>query len=380
MDVGDFLELSPVPGVMADFTGYPDAVTFLSWVTTSSEEPELVTGFFQDNVRAYLGDNAVNQSMLETLLTPEGRREFHLRNNGVTIVARRADRRGTDLHLSYPQIVNGCQTTHVLFDVLRQLPPADRTSIRVPVRLIASEDDAIVNGVILGRNRQSPVDDFHILGRRPEVIRVGQFFALKYREERESNRMWFERRAREHRTNRNPARVMSLQDVAHAVLSAFGPRPHGITRAQLLDAAMRGALFRRGEPVMFYYLAALALLRLRYEYEMNVWKGFGAKQQALYAFRLILDRLVDKAAPYRNSYESRGYLDAIAPIVLDAPRAVKIARAVRSVITVAEGSACDATGNPLRGSLSRKARLEPFSVAVEQQVAILPLDDFSAAV
>ena len=59
------------------------------------------------------------------------------------------------------QIVNGCQTTHVLFDCRDQ---ADN-SLLIPLRIVATQDEDVVKSIIRGTNRQTKVED-------------DQFFAL----------------------------------------------------------------------------------------------------------------------------------------------------------------------------------------------------------
>jgi AIPR protein len=64
------------------------------------------------------------------------------------------------------QIVNGCQTSHVLSE---HADKADK-SVMVPVRLIGTQDETVINTIIRATNRQTEVkeDQFFALQRLPE--------------------------------------------------------------------------------------------------------------------------------------------------------------------------------------------------------------------
>ncbi|MCS6245237.1 MAG: AIPR family protein [Opitutus sp.] len=72
---------------------------------------------YEKNVRRYLGGRRkVNVEIRNTLeKQPE---HFGLFNNGITIVAQKVDSAADKLGLTTPYIVNGCQTTRTLWDVL----------------------------------------------------------------------------------------------------------------------------------------------------------------------------------------------------------------------------------------------------------------------
>jgi len=86
---------------------------------------------FQKNVRKFLGNRKkVNQTMQKTLKGEEDKsspRYFGLYNNGITLVVKNAEKKTPNNKKTYwllhdPYIVNGCQTTRSIWDVLdRQL-------------------------------------------------------------------------------------------------------------------------------------------------------------------------------------------------------------------------------------------------------------------
>lgn len=72
---------------------------------------------YEKNVRRYLGGRRrVNSAIRATL--EEKPERFGLFNNGITIVSDRVESNGHQLNLTTPYIVNGCQTTRTIWDVL----------------------------------------------------------------------------------------------------------------------------------------------------------------------------------------------------------------------------------------------------------------------
>jgi hypothetical protein len=97
----------------------------------------------------------VNEEIKETVLS-DHRDRFAVMNNGITMITRtlrtlRRDR----FQIEDFQVVNGCQTTHVLFDNRKE---ADNT-LQIPLCLIATQNDNVIKSIIRGTNRQTKVED-----------------------------------------------------------------------------------------------------------------------------------------------------------------------------------------------------------------------------
>ena len=88
------------------------------------ESGVLIKRLFFDNVRDWQGYNDVNTGIRDTLSTPDKRKQFVLMNNGVTIIAKTLQSVGNKFTIEDYQIVNGCQTSHVLFDQRENLDPS----------------------------------------------------------------------------------------------------------------------------------------------------------------------------------------------------------------------------------------------------------------
>jgi hypothetical protein len=115
---------------------------------------------FSDNVRDFLGlDEKVNDNIQKTLID-EQFTLFQLLNNGITIIAEENKGRGDKFVLNNYQIVNGCQTSNVLF-YNRKLDGID--SLLIPVKLIITDDEDIRDKIIVSTNNQTQIKEEQLL-------------------------------------------------------------------------------------------------------------------------------------------------------------------------------------------------------------------------
>jgi hypothetical protein len=139
--------------------GFLPATEFLKII--QDDGGEIISGLFYDNVRDWLDFNDVNEEIKATLET-EARSRFVLMNNGITIIARNLQPTGNKFLIEDFSIVNGCQTSHVLYQSQDKID----ASVMVPIRLIGTQDEGIINDIIRATNTQTQV-------------KTEQFFALE---------------------------------------------------------------------------------------------------------------------------------------------------------------------------------------------------------
>lgn len=92
-------------------------------------------------------------------------------NNGVTIVSPDVQLQGNVSHLRNFQIVNGCQTSNVLFENRATLG-----DLMVNVKIVETQDEDVFAELVRATNSQSKVDDAQFLSLKPVVRRVEQYF------------------------------------------------------------------------------------------------------------------------------------------------------------------------------------------------------------
>lgn len=122
------------------------------------ENGRLRRHLFEWNVRDYQGNVEVNKGIRGSLTAPESP-EFWWLNNGVTILCSEATSAGKSYSLSNIQIVNGLQTSHEIYEVLRDHRTPEAENKLLLVRIIVTADAATRDQVIRATNRQTAVTD-----------------------------------------------------------------------------------------------------------------------------------------------------------------------------------------------------------------------------
>ena len=115
-------------------------------------------GLFFDNVRDWQGFNDVNTQIKETLESST-RNRFVLMNNGITVIAATVQPTGDKFYIEDYQIVNGCQTSHVLYASRNALDD----NVTIPIRLISTQDENVTNAIVKANNWQTDVKNSNYL-------------------------------------------------------------------------------------------------------------------------------------------------------------------------------------------------------------------------
>src|SRR6266849_159522 len=160
-----------IPGVNEAYVGLLPAKEFLGLVV-DDEYGELIKGIFYDNVRDWQDYNPVNSEIKNTLASETLRARFALMNNGVTVIAKTLRTTGNRFYIEDYQIVNGCQTSHVLFDQRDNLDD----SVMVPLRLISTQDEEVTASIIKATNRQTEVKEEQLLALSEFQKKLEAFF------------------------------------------------------------------------------------------------------------------------------------------------------------------------------------------------------------
>ncbi len=163
--------LPPIRGARAAYLGVVGCKNYVQMV--QKENGELNKGLFFENVRDFLGaDNPVNEEIAKTIRDPEECDRFAILNNGVTIVAKNVTPSGDNFKLSQFQVVNGCQTSHVLFNNRDTLTE----DMYITVKLIETSDVDLSGKVIATTNSQSLVTKEAFATIRPYHRGLEDFF------------------------------------------------------------------------------------------------------------------------------------------------------------------------------------------------------------
>lgn len=350
--------LPEMPEVEEAHLGFLPAPDFLKIIR--DETGELVPGLFNDNVRDWLDSNPVNDEIRATLESPF-RSRFALMNNGITIIARGMRTTGQKIFIEDFSIVNGCQTSHAIHQAGDKID----SSVMVPIRLIVTQNEDVINQIIIATNRQTAV--------LPE-----QFYALEefsksleeyFRTFPENHRLYYERRTRQfHRLSIEKTRIVTPTNMIRSYAAMFLSEPHRTTRAYgSLKAKIGKEIFTKGDKMEPYYVAAFLLYRVEYFFRSGklVAASKPARYHILYAARLLISQ--DKL-PFFNSKDMAKLCDKIMKRLWDGALCEEL------ILIAAEAVATAALGDYQRDTI----RTEPFTIKVRAEVKKLPANSITA--
>ena len=261
LEVKGLAAFPPIRGVNEAYIAIIPASAFIQNVL-SDQDGSLRAFIFDENVRAYLGeDNTVNEEIATTLSDPERRDLFSILNNGITVISPDVRVQGSALFIRDFQIVNGCQTSNVLYEHRTEVDD----TVMVTARVIEVDEPKIVGEVIRATNNQTKIDEVQFLSLKPIVRKVEAYFEARAAEPgSEDITLYFERRNRQFVGQGIPdIRIFDMKEVARAVAAMFLERPDLAARypTQMFEE-LSDDLLRSSNEEVPYFAAALALYKV----------------------------------------------------------------------------------------------------------------------
>lgn len=121
------------------------------------ENENLRRYIFESNVRDYQGNVEVNKDIQNTLVSNDNL-DFWWLNNGITILASKASVAGKTITLDNVQVVNGLQTTTILYKYIKEKKEAEKDKKRsILVRIIVINDAKMQDRIIKATNFQTAI-------------------------------------------------------------------------------------------------------------------------------------------------------------------------------------------------------------------------------
>lgn len=257
VDFPNRVALPEIPGVRQSFVGTLAAKEYVRLISDS--DGNLQKNLFEDNVRDYQGENKVNADIKSTLTDANLQAALAVLNNGITIIAKKVDPVGARLKLTDFQVVNGCQSSHVLYEQRQAL----NVGTHVIVRLIETTDQELAVKVVKATNKQTLVMDEAFESLAPFHKDLEEFY--KACSSKVGSPLFYERRSRQYEgsSSVNPVQVVSLAAQINAYVATVLGQPHSTHRyyGELLNSN-RNRIFRQSDNKEPYYLASLMFNRL----------------------------------------------------------------------------------------------------------------------
>ena len=262
---------------------------------------------FNDNVRDFQGENAVNNEIFSTISdTPE---RFVLFNNGITIVCSSFTQKNRELEIEDPQIVNGCQTSYILFNAFKKNCNID--NITVIVKVISTNNGDLSNDIVRGTNRQNIVMEEAFEGTKPFHKNFEMFvneFVADF-----SEKIYYERRAKQYYGNPNikQYQIFNLKILTQYSVAALLQKPY---KAHLHESVLlrdyNDRLFGIKHSTLPYFAVAYAFLTLERFIKEQIIPKYFIKYKAhllMIYFRLLGGKNVD----LNNERSSDKYANAV---------------------------------------------------------------------
>jgi len=225
------------------------------------DENNNILSIFDDNVRDFQGDkNPVNKNISETLECGNPHL-FSVLNNGIAIVANSAKTSGNTFTISDYQIVNGCQTSNVLY---LHRHTDNIGEINIPVRLIVTDNEDIKAQITVSTNNQTAIKKEQLAAMSDFQKNLEHYYASMG----EDSRLFYERRAKQYNSDRNVVKrkIVTVPVQIKSFSAMFNRNPHMVTSffgrliKNIGDSGSK--IFEQDHQFAPYYLSALAHYRL----------------------------------------------------------------------------------------------------------------------
>lgn len=260
-EVKGYTPYPEIAGIKEAYLAIVPAQNFIKNVL-SDEDGKLRTFIFEENVRSFLGqDNPVNKMIKQTLIDGSGRARFGILNNGITIISPNVKVQSDSIYIENFQIVNGCQTSNVLYENKSIL--SDETMLTIKV--VEATDPDVISEIVRATNSQTKVEDIQFLSLKPIIRKVEDFFEALAEDSDEEIKLYFERRDRQFVGQGIPdKRIFDIKQCSRAVVSMFLERPDLAARypTQMLEELHEKLFDERNKEIAFY-TASLALYRIQ---------------------------------------------------------------------------------------------------------------------
>lgn len=258
--------LPDIDGIDQSFYG---VLPFSEFRKLLIDDNDNIQSIFDDNVRDFQGiGNLVNSNINETL-NSDNPDLFSVLNNGVTIVADSIKVSANTLTITDYQIVNGCQTSNVLYENRNN---EHINNINIPLRLIVTTDEDVKAKITVSTNNQTAI-------KKEQLAAMSDFqknLQHYYSSINGDGKLFYERRAKEYNADRNivKRKVITIANQIKSFSAMFSKNPHMVTTYLGTLVKTMGnpgsKLFEEDHQFSPYYMAGLAFYRLDYLFNSGV--------------------------------------------------------------------------------------------------------------
>lgn len=291
--------------------GYSGVIPFKEYRKIIMNDGDSLKPVFDDNIRDFLGNkNPINKAIFDTLQNLDIN-SFCMLNNGITIIANKVTLTGTTAVLTDYQIVNGCQTSHVLYEN-RNLNGVD--DLLIPIKVIGTTDEDIRNNITKATNSQTSI--------KPEQLEALSDFQKNletyYSTYGENERLYYERRTGQYRLESIPkTKIVNIPQQIKSVSAMFLNNPHGVSgNYGAIVKKVGDKIFKVNDKMILYYTSSLAQYKIEKLISGKVIdkKYNKSRYHAMMLFRIYVS---GKSIPRFNENKMEGYCQKIIDVLND---------------------------------------------------------------
>lgn len=249
-----------IAGVRQAYIGFVKCKDYINLLVDS--DGKIMNNIFEDNVRDFQGYNTINSEIKITLNDSEDQARFAILNNGITIVANQIKITGDMVEICDYQIVNGCQTSYVLYDNQNIL----KNDSYLVVKIIEVSTSSIADRIIYTTNRQTEV-------KSEAFVTSSKFHKMLqdfYNSIEPAYRLYYERRSKQYDLDDTISKnkVISLTAQITSYLAMFLNEPQSTHRyyGELLNA-YQNRIFLNTDSFEVYYIAAYYLYYVEQQFK-----------------------------------------------------------------------------------------------------------------
>ena len=212
------IPLNSIPNVDEAYIGFVPFSEFKNLIMDESKTK--IKSLFNDNLRDFLGiDNPINNGIKRTLESGKFN-EFSLLNNGITIISESNSGRGNNLILENYQIVNGCQTSNVLFEC-KNIPNIE--NVLIPLKIIITKNESLRDEIILTTNSQSSFTEEQLFAITQFQKTLEDFYAAS----RTTDNIYYERRTNQYAAiSLSRVNIIEIKEQLKSFMAMFFDIPH----------------------------------------------------------------------------------------------------------------------------------------------------------
>ncbi len=244
------ISISGIPSVEEAYIGFVPFSEFRNLIMDESQAK--IKSLFNDNLRDFLGiDNPINNGIKRTLEAGKFN-EFSLLNNGVTVIADINSGRGNNLILENYQIVNGCQTSNVLFEC-KQIQHIE--NVLIPLKIIITKNENLRDEIILTTNSQSSFTEEQLFA----ITQFQKTLEDFYTSNKSTDNIYYERRTNQYANiSLSRVNIIEIKEQLKSFMAMFFDLPHLVAgNIGKIVTQYKDKFFQKDHNPIPYYVSGL---------------------------------------------------------------------------------------------------------------------------